>query len=84
MYTYLEKESPLSSYLNKEVEKEKNLTLESFIRFSFWNPSLPLQKKEFLLRFLYAFGFFNQAKSLTPSLKILLVFLYESVANQLY
>ena len=54
-----------------------------YIRFSFWNPSLLLQKKEFLLRFLYAFGFCNQAKSLTPSLKILLVFLCEAVANQL-
>ena len=63
--------------------KKKNLTLESFIRFSFWNPSLLLQKKEFLLRFLYAFGFCNQAKSLTLTLKIFLVFLCEAAANQL-
>ena len=63
--------------------KKKNLTLESFIRFSFWNPSLLLEKKEFLLRFLYAFGFCNQAKSLAPTLKILLVFLCEAAANQL-
>ena len=63
--------------------KKKILTLESFIRFSFWNPSLLLQKKEFLLCFLYAFGFCNQAKSLTPILKILLVFLCEAAANQL-
>ena len=63
--------------------KKKNLTLESFIRFSFWNPSLLLQKEEFLLRFLYAFGFCNQAKSLAPTLKILLVFLCEAAANQL-
>ena len=33
--------------------------------------------------FLYAFGFCNQAKSLTPTLKILLVFLCEAAANQL-
>ena len=33
--------------------------VESFIKFSFWNPSLLLQKKEFLLRFLYAFKFCN-------------------------
>ena len=63
--------------------KKKNLTLERFIRFSFWNPSLLLQKKEFLLHFLYAFGFYNQAKSLAPTLKILLVFLCEAAANQL-
>ena len=63
--------------------KKKNLTLKSFIRFSFWNPSPLLQKKEFLLRFLYVFGFYNQAKSLTPTLKILLVFLCEAAANQL-
>ena len=63
--------------------KKKNLTLESFIRFSFWNPSLLLQKKEFLLRFLYAFGFCNQVKSLAPTLKILLVFLCEAAINQL-
>ena len=63
--------------------KRKTQTLESFIRFSFWNPSLLLQKKEFLLRFLYAIGFCNQAKSLTPTLKILLVFLCEAAANQL-
>ena len=62
--------------------KKKNLTLESFIRFSFWNLSLLLQKKEFLLRFLYAFGFCNQAKSLAPTLKILLVFLCKAAANQ--
>ena len=36
------------------------------------------------MRFLYTFGFCNQAISLTPSLKILLVFLYEVVANQLH
>ena len=47
------------------------------------NPSLLLQKKEFLLCFLYAFGFCNQAKSLAPTLKILLVFLCEVAANQL-
>ena len=69
--------------LFKRRWKRKNLTLESFIRFSFWNPSLLLQKKEFLLRFLYAFGFCNQVKSLAPTLKILLVFLCEAVANQL-
>ena len=55
----------------------------SYIRFSFWNPNLLLQKKEFLLRFLYAFGFCNQVKSLAPKLKILLVFLCKVVANQL-
>ena len=64
-------------FLFKGGGKKKNLTLESFIRFSFWNPSLLLQKKEFLLCFLYAFGFCNQAKSLAPTLKILLVFLRE-------
>ena len=63
--------------------KKKNLTLESFIRFSFWYPSLLLQKKEFLLRFLYAFGLCNQAKSLARTLKILLVFLCKVAANQL-
>ena len=63
--------------------KKKNVTLESFIRFSFWNPSFLLQKKEFLLHFLYAFGFCNQAKSFAPTLKILLVFLCEVTANQL-
>ena len=36
-----------------------------------------------MLRFLYAFGFCNQAKSLAPTLKILLVFLCEAAANQL-
>ena len=61
--------------------KRKTLTLESFIRFSFWNPSLLLQKKKFLLCFLYAFGFYNQTKSLAPTLKILLVFLCEAIAN---
>ena len=40
-------------------------------------------KKEFLLHFLYAFWFYNQAKSLVPTLKILLVVLCEAVANQL-
>ena len=35
------------------------------------------------LCFLYAFGFCNQAKSLTPTLKILLVPLCEAAANQL-
>ena len=55
----------------------------SYIRFSFWNPNLLLQKKEFLLRFLYAFGFCNQVKSFAPKLKILLVFLCKVVANQL-
>ena len=63
--------------------KKKNRTLESFIRFSFWNPSLLLQKKEFLLRFLYVYGFYNQAKSLAPTLKILFVFICEAAANQL-
>ena len=63
--------------------KRKTLILESFIRFSFWNPSLPQHKKEFLLRFLYAFGFCNKVKSLAPTLKILLVFLCEAAANQL-
>ena len=62
---------------------KKILTLESFIRFSFWNSSLLLQKKKLLLHFLYVFGFCNQANSLTPALKILLVFLCEAVANQL-
>ena len=38
--------------LFKRGGKKKNLILGSFIRFSFWNPSLLLQKKEFLLRFL--------------------------------
>ena len=52
-------------------------SLESFIMFFFWNPSLLLQKKEFLLHFLYTFGFYNQAKSLAPTLKILFVFLCE-------
>ena len=32
---------------------------------------------------LYAFGFYNQVKSLAPTLKILLVFLYEDTVNQL-
>ena len=59
--------------------KRKTLTLKSFIRFSFWNPSLILQKKEFLLRFSYAFGFCNQALTL----KILLVCLCEATTNQL-
>ena len=63
--------------------KKKNKNLESFIRFSFWNPNLLLQKKEFLLCFLYAFGFCNQAKSLAPTLKILLVFPFETAAYQL-
>ena len=69
--------------LFKGSGKKKNLTLESFIRFYFWNLSLLLQKKELLLRFLYAFGFCNQAKSLAPTLKILLVFLCEAATNQL-
>ena len=69
--------------LFKGSGKKKNLTLESFIRFYFWNLSLLLQKKELLLRFLYAFGFCNQAKSLAPTLKILLVFICEATANQL-
>ena len=71
---------PLSSYLNKEVEKE--------------NPNLRKLHKVFFLKFqpphtkerdivLYAFRFYNQAKSLAPTLKILLVFLCEVVANQL-
>ena len=64
-------------------KKKKNPTLESFKRFSFRNPTLLLQKKEFLLHFLYTFGFCNQAKSLAPTLKILLVFLCEVAANQL-
>ena len=51
--------------------------------FFFNNFSLFLQKKEILLRFLYAFGFCNQSKSLAPTLKILLVFLFETAANQL-
>ena len=67
----------MSSYLNKEVEKEKPNPRELHKVFFFWNPSLLLQKKEFLLHFLYAFRFYNQAKSLTPSLKILLVFLLQ-------
>ena len=69
--------------LFKGGEKKKNLTLERFIRFFFWNSSLLLQKKKFLLHFLYVFGFCNQAKSLAPTLKILLVFLCEAAANQL-
>ena len=36
-----------------------------------------------MLCFLYAFGFYNQAKSLALTLKILLVFLCEVAANQL-
>ena len=36
-----------------------------------------------MLRFLYTFGFCNQAKSLAPILKILLVFQCEAAANQL-
>ena len=63
--------------------KKKKKNLESFIRFSFSNPNLLLQKKEFLLCFLYAFGFCNQAKSLAPTLKILLVFPCEAATNQL-
>ena len=35
------------------------------------------------MRFLYAFGFYNQANSLAPILKILLVFLCETIPNQL-
>ena len=71
--------------LFKRGGKRKTLTLESFIRFSFWNPSLLLQKKEFLLRFLYTFEFYNQAKSLalTLTLKILSVLLCEATTNQL-
>ena len=61
--------------------KRKTLTLESFISFFFGNPSLLQQKKEFLLHFLYIFGFCNQAKSLAPTLKILLVFLCKAAAN---
>ena len=45
--------------------------------------SLFHQTKDFLLCFLYAFGFCNQANSLALTLKILLVFLCEAVANQL-
>ena len=45
--------------------------------------SLFHQTKDFLLCFLSAFGFCNQANSLAPILKILLVFLCEAVANQL-
>ena len=45
--------------------------------------SLFHQTKEFLLYFLYAFGFCNQASFLVPTLKILLVFLCEAVASQL-
>ena len=40
-------------------------------------------RQECLLRFLYAFRFCNQANSLAPTLKVLLVFLCEAVANQL-
>ena len=69
--------------LFKGCGKRKTPTLKSFIRFSFWNPSLLLQKKEFLLRFLYAFEFCNQERSLAPTLKILLVFLCEAATNQL-
>ena len=42
-----------------------------------------LVRQEYLLRILYAFRFCNQANSLAPTLKILLVFLCEAVANQL-
>ena len=56
----------------KENPNPRELTLESFIRFSFWNPILLLQKKEILLRFLSAFGFCNQAKSLTPTIEDLI------------
>ena len=48
-----------------------------------WNSSLLLQKEDILLRFLYVFGFCNQAKSLALTLKILLVFICEAVTNQL-
>ena len=47
------------------------------------NFSLFHQTQEFLLRFLYAFGFCNQANSLAPTLNILLVFLYKAITNQL-
>ena len=66
----------------KKVEKEKPNPRKRH-KVSFWNLSLLLQNKEFLLRFLYAFRFCNQTKSLAPTLKILLVFLCETVANQL-
>ena len=65
------------------MEKEKPNPRELHKVFFFLNPTLLLQKKEFLLRFLYTFGFCNQAKSLAPTLKILLVFLCETAANQL-
>ena len=64
----------LIKLLFKGGRKRKTLTLESFIRFSFWNPSLHL---------LYAFGFCNHSKSLALTLKILLVFLCEVAVNQL-
>ena len=41
------------------------------------------QTKEFLLRYLYAFEFCNQANSLALTLNISLVFLSEAIANQL-
>ena len=49
----------------------------------FLKPQPPPTKEEFFLHFLYAFGFCNQENSLAPTLKILLVFLCEVIANQL-
>ena len=68
----------LSSYLNKVVEK-KTLILESYIRLSFWNPSLHLlnlwvqKTKEIdLVVTLVRFWVLYQAKSLVPTIEDLI------------
>ena len=66
----------LSRFINAR-HMSQSIELRELHNVFFWNPSLLLQKKEFLLHFLCTFGFYNQAKSLAPTLKILFVFLCE-------
>ena len=62
---------PLSSYLNKGVEKE-NPNPRKFHKVFLLKLNLLLQKKEILLHFLFTFGFCNQIKSLAPTIKNLI------------
>ena len=69
------------SHLLQGFSKRETLCLcsQGFVtKFSLFH-----QIKEFLLYFLYAFGFCNQVNSLAPTLKIFLVFLCKAIANQL-
>ena len=64
------------------MEKKKNLTVELH-EVLFLKPKPLSTKERVLVAFLVRFGLCNQAKSLAPTLKILLVFLCEAAANQL-